>query len=240
MNWVIRPKKIFLDLVYVSLGLTLINAALLLAGWLTGHTYMLGFMELFNTGKESNIPTWFSSFMLLLAAVFLHIITFMKQSGRERHVLHWRILSIIFLYLSIDEASSVHERLGVLIGRVLNLQVLITYGWLVPGVIVAAIVALLFVPFLINLPPTIRRLFIIAGVLYLGGASGMEAVSLKWGLTYGMGTIHYRLLTTIEEFLEMMGTVVFIYALTLYIAEHITKNRLVVQFMMSDDTDRYS
>ena len=44
----------------------------------------------------------------------------------------------------------------------------------------------------------------------------------------------------LEEFLEMMGTVVFIYALTLYIAEHITKNRLVVQFMMSDDTDRYS
>lgn len=231
MNWIIRPRSLFLGLTYTTAGLTLTNLILLMVSWITGSTRMMGFMALFRVGKESNIPTWYSALLLLLAAALLHTIALGKQASSGRHASHWRVLSIVFLLMSVDEASAVHERIGELIGRLIPLQVLVDYGWAVPGIALAGVVGLSFTRLVMSLPAETRNLFIVAGVLFLGGASGMELISLKWGHAHGMETISYQLLTVIEEFLEMMGVVVLIYALASYVARHMDSDSVKIRFL---------
>ncbi|MBV1851215.1 hypothetical protein [Catellatospora tritici] len=75
------------------------------------------FTIFFNVDKEKNLPTLFSSAVLMLAACVLwQIGTEAKAAGR-RYVRHWRGLSVVFVALSLDEVAQAHEvasRSGVL------------------------------------------------------------------------------------------------------------------------------
>ena len=234
MNFVIHPRRILCVLTFIVLGLILFSTAILSVGWTTGHTRLLGFVSLFNVGKEGNVPTWYSSSALLLCSALLYAIASSTRAARASYAFHWRALSVIFLFLCVDEASSIHETIGGVLERVFHASILANYGWAAPGAILALVVALLLVPFLIHLPATTRRLFIIAGALYMAGASGMEVISLRWGLAHGMGSVEYRLLATVEELLEMMGVVVFIYALALQIARYMPEKDILIRFTDSE------
>jgi len=230
LNFVIHARRIFLVLTYIVLALTFASTAVLSVGWITGHTYLLGLVSLFNVGKEANVPTWYSSLALLLCSALFYAIASGEKAARARHAFHWRALSVIFLFFSADEASSIHETIGGVFERVFHTSIFTNYGWAAPGAVLAVVVGLLFARFLAHLPAATRRLFIIAGALYMAGASGMEVVSLRWGLAYGTGNVGYRLLATVEELLEMMGVVVLIYALASHIARYMPKKEILIRF----------
>jgi hypothetical protein len=65
----------------------------------------------------------------------------------------------------------------------------------------------------------VRRLFILAGLIYLSGAIVIETVGGHYVTVWGHDSIRYVLCTTAEEFLEMIGIVVFIYALLKYMTK---------------------
>ena len=230
LNFVIHPGRIFRVLTYIVLALTFVSTAVLSVGWITGHTYLMGLVPLFNVGKEANVPTWYSSFALLLCSALFYAIASAEKAAKTHHAFHWRALAVIFLFFSADEASSIHETIGGVFERVFHTSIFTNYGWAAPGAVLAVVVGLLFARFLIHLPAATRRLFIIAGALYMAGVSGMEVVSLRWGLAYGTGNVGYRLLATLEELLEMMGVVVLIYALALHIARYMPRKEILIRF----------
>ncbi len=63
-------------------------------------------------------------------------------------------------------------------------------------------------------------LFLIAGATYLGGVLGMELVGSSYIFNYGP-SLSYGIVATIEEVLEMLGIIVFIYALLDYLETHV-------------------
>lgn len=76
--------------------------------------------------------------------------------------------------------------------------------------------------FVFNIPAATRILFFIAGTVVLG-AAGMEMVGGNCGSSQGwsaFGTnkvdIVYAMIITLEEFLEMVGIIIFIHALLGY------------------------
>ena len=69
-----------------------------------------------------------------------------------------------------------------------------------------------YLRFLMHLSLPIRNLFIAAGLIYVGGAIGLEAIGGRHFDLYGKDAV-YQVYTTVEELLEMTGIVVFIYAL---------------------------
>ena len=71
---------------------------------------------------------------------------------------------------------------------------------------------------MLDLPVRIRILFIIAGSIYVMGAMGLELVGGYHADTYGVRNTTYVVLVSIEEILEMIGVVIFIYALMSYIS----------------------
>ena len=59
---------------------------------------------------EANIPAWYSSAALLLAAMLLWIVSAATKQRGGRPI-YWRLLSLVFLALSIDEVAELHEQL---------------------------------------------------------------------------------------------------------------------------------
>jgi len=216
----ISPNKFTKGLAFVVLLLTLASIAGLFSKYYLGHDYLLGIVPLFDLSMESNIPSWYASSTLLLCAILLAVIALAKKKECASYVLHWIALSIVFLYLSLDEAISIHENWNAPVAALVDAQGFLFWAWVIPGMALVLIFALAYLRFLTALPAKTRRLFIVAGTVYVGGAIGMESVSARHFDFYGFG-IGYEILSHVEEVLEMTGVLFFLYALLKYISSHV-------------------
>jgi hypothetical protein len=195
-----------------------------------GFNYQERWLTLFNLDKELNYPTWFSAFMLLFCAILLAIIAAAKKKERDRYANNWKILSIIFVFLSLDEVISVHEIFIINdLRKALNLGGVFYFIWVIPAVILLVIFSLSYLRFLRNLPQHTQYLFIQAACIYVGGALGMEMISGYYADLYGQRNLVYGLIASVEELTEMIGIIAFIYALLAYI-----------RFYMKDFSVRFS
>jgi hypothetical protein len=179
----------------------------------------------FNLGKEANIPTFFSGCILLAASALLFAIYLIEEKARaSKNKIYWLALSILFLFLSLDEASRIHEELMETVRNYLsnsktgynNFSGYLQNAWVIPyGIFLFATVAY-FLKFVLGLPKTIRNLFFISGFIYVTGALGFEILEGHIEMFYGRGTL-LNICVIIEETMEMCGVITFIYALLLYI-----------------------
>ena len=185
--------------------------------------------RLFKLDEENNLPTLYSGLALGFCSVLLMIISQMKKKAKSIYTKHWGYLSWIFLYLAIDEVSSIHEILNGL-RPIFNAQGLLYFAWVIPAMILIVIFLLFFWRFIQSLPRKTRNLFVLAGTIFVGGAIGVEMLGGYYAGIYGENSLMYSLISTTEEFLEMFGIVVFIYALMSYITNHMGVVNLQVCF----------
>jgi len=94
--------------------------------------------------------------------------------------------------------------------------------------IVVALFLLVYWKFIIDLNPTIRKLFLMAGAIYVGGAIGMEMIDGFYFDVYGQD-LTYELLTILEEVGEMLGIAIFIYALCYYLSVYPEPNQSMLK-----------
>ena len=177
-------------------------------------------LEIFNLNEEQNIPAWYSSAILLFCGVIIYLISLDKKNPKDRYYRHWLWLSIIFFYLSLDEAISIHEnfKLRFLFERE---HILYNDSWVILFSILVAIFIFTYRRFLQHLPQATKKMFIISGCIYIFGSAGMEVVGSFTQEFYSKASMIHAMATTIEEFLEMIGIVVFIKTLLSYIGSEI-------------------
>lgn len=162
---------------------------------------------LFDATRENGLPTWFS--VVAMACVGL------RCRERASEARWWLLPAAGFLYLSLDDACMVHERLGVLIAPSLSSTGI--YAWVsVLGPVFAAgglIVGTLMWRAL--RADRNRRVFLLAGFTALGVALGIEALEDKTigsGLALrGLPLVEYT--KWLEESLEMLGPALLLAAL---------------------------
>lgn len=195
----------------------------------TSNTYWLyQYGELANINREANIPTWYATALLLAAALLLLVITLSHRASGKQYVA-WAGLTAIFAYISMDEAGTIHEKLTPILQEQLELTGFFYFGWVVVGIAVALIVGLLYLPFVWRLPSHVRRWFIVAGVLYVGGALVVESISANlWFLNSGT-SLRFSAVGTLEEWMEMVGVITLIYALLQYIRTEIGPVQLTIR-----------
>ncbi len=187
--------------------------------YLAGYNYVYGLIPLFNIDTEQNIPTFFSSSLLLFATILLGVIAVLKKNQMDSYASYWTVLSFGFLSMAIDEASSIHELLIDPIRQLLgngNLGIF-HFAWVIPFIALVFVLAIFFFRFLLHLPLKTRIAFIIAAALYIAGVLGYELIGGRYLEQYGEN-LTYSMLTTFEESLEMTGTVLFDWALLIYIS----------------------
>lgn len=183
-----------------------------------------GGIQLFELDSEGGIATWYSSSMLLVCAGFLAIIAIANR--RSIYKIQWAALSFIFLYLSADEAASIHEKASFVTDKLIPVSGFADYSWVILYAPLVLIFVLAYLKFVRDLPVETKRLFIVAGFLYVVGALGMEAVGGVYAILYGSSNIGYSLLIHLEEVLEMSGIVVFFYALLVHMGFHTRELRI--------------
>jgi hypothetical protein len=149
---------------------------------------------------EGNLPTWFSSSLLLVCSLAAGAIARSLAAGEPWRV-HWWGLAIGFGYASLDEAAGFHENLG---GHFETSGVLY-FDWVIPAVAILAVLAALYLPFVRALPARTRVGLIVAGIIYVGGALGMELPLGWWTDHHGDDGLGYALIDWVEETMEMIG-----------------------------------
>jgi hypothetical protein len=177
--------------------------------------------KLFSLDNEGNIPTVYSVLALLFSSILLSTIAYAKNLDSDRYKKHWKILSFIFLYLSLDEAFQIHEKFVDPMRSLLNATGFLYFTWIVPFGFLVVIFLLSYTKFLFHLPASIRNLFVAATILYIGGAIGIEMLGGQQAYQEGQYNISYQIIVTIEELFEMVAIVVFIHALMSYIKTYL-------------------
>ncbi len=108
------------------------------------------------------------------------------------------MLGLAFVFLSIDEVVGMHELMSTLMEE---------NPWTVVGFPVLAVVGLSYLPFLWCYRGRTVLLFVLAGLIYGGGAVGVEHFT-----DAEVNSLHYNMWTALEEGMEMFGVIVLIYA----------------------------
>ncbi len=173
---------------------------------------------LFNMDKEINIPTLFSCCLLLVCAFLISLV--MKKAKKQNHLIHnkWNVLKWVFVFLALDEGLQIHELL--IIPSIKDmLPAIFTVVWVIPYGALSIFAIFYFFPMVNRLPKKIKYLILLAGVIYVSGALGLEIIGSFLVKTEGirLHSVSYGLITTLEETLEMTGLIVFIHALSTYI-----------------------
>jgi hypothetical protein len=167
-------------------------------------------LPLLSLSEEANVPTWYSSMLLFSCGVILCAIGLAVRSTAGRFWKHWSFLGIVFVYMSLDETAQFHERLNSILPP---LHGAFYFSWIIPVGIAVAVVGIAYLRFLAHLPPPTRRRFVVAGILYVGGALGMEIPLGIWTEHAGGDNLGYALIDFVEESLEMLGAALFLLAL---------------------------
>lgn len=214
---VIKP-----DLVLQILVQTL--AVLIPLGLLGGYLRISGYYDdwwwyihVFDMEYESSFATLLTVICMLLCV--LTLIANGESSRDDKPVWirwSWHLLALVFCYLAFDEAFRVHEY--AILHWQFNYDFLdfLYYPWVLPYLIFAATVAIIYIPFLLKIPRNIAVRMVIAGACYVGGAAGVEIIqALEDRASQSTETIPYMLYYTVEESMELMGIFLFLHALLL-------------------------
>lgn len=207
-------------------AITLMLTALSVAGQLARFSFLHGrvtwWVALFDVNREQNIPTYWQGMSIFITAILLGVIAWHACINRERFRWAWITLSAGFVLLSMDETCTLHEQFELLMqsgGR--SFSGAFRYSWVIPGLLIVAIVGACYVRFLLHLPRATRIRFIVAGAIYVSGAIGMEMVGGWYDDRFGANNLTCQMLANLEELMEMAGMSMFIVFLIEYIAEHV-------------------
>ena len=193
------PRKLF----FVVIGLLTAHAILSVVHY---EFYRLPWLlrQLFDLDEENNLPSWYSSIALFVTSIFLWLCAREKQATDDLWKRHWKILALGFFVLSIDEIAGMHE----------TFNSIVKISWAIPGGLLAVVIGFLFMPFLLNLERRTAKLFMLSGAIYIGGAIGVELLAAP----LRVDSLQYYLMTLWEEGIEMIGVLLFLYALLRYMS----------------------
>ncbi|WP_181708757.1 hypothetical protein [Chthonobacter rhizosphaerae] len=198
---------------------------------------------IFALDSEGNIPAWWSSVQLLIAGMLLLLVA---QRTRRVETYSWALalLGGLLVLMSADETIGLHERLGIWLGRTFGsgpqspayetglLFVVVS----VPVITVALTVLKRLGAFRGSVPGTRRNLLIGFIVLLVGSASSELLTFL--GDSLGSGVDNYILTVAVEEFLELSGGSLILWASLLFAREHWSTQALRMLFEPSTHSEK--
>ncbi len=228
MEFTIQPKRVALAFFWVVMALTLIHSMVLFFYFYLPDDEVFGLVDIFDFDIEGNVPTLYSSVAILFCAALLAIIARSNWKKRDHWRMYWLGLAVLFLFLAVDEGVALHEYLSNIFEEFMEAEGLLYFLWVVPYGIATIIVGLIYLRFVLHLPQSTKRLFIAAGLIFLTGAVGIEMLSAQEVDRHSTYTITYCLLYTVEEIFEMLGIVLFIYALLSYIVQESGRLSIIV------------
>jgi len=217
----IHPRETALLFLAFVILVTVLHSIAQTVLFYTGNQDLRYITEYVDLDIEKNIPSLYSGFALLVSSLLFFCISSLEGKNRR----YWLGLAAVFLFLSLDEAFVLHERLGDYTANyikstgILEVSGLLYFPWIIPYSILMIVLALLYFRFILRLPHKTTVLLILSAIIFLSGAAGLDMLGGREAELHGCYTVTYVVLFTIEEFLEMIGVVLLIYTLLDYIEQ---------------------
>ena len=165
------------------------------------------YISFFDLDEEESLGTWFGAIILLFAGLLTLFQARYCTTRSGRWHFCWWLLGIGFCLLSLDEVAGFHEFLNTVVEDT---------HWTTFGMLLVLAMGFVFLPFVLTLPSPTRVLFLVSGVVYVGGAIGVEWATIWYEDNDQLETLAYNLWNALEEFMEMAGVILYIYALLAY------------------------
>lgn len=183
--------------------------------YLTSGTGLEAVHRLLELGTEANLPTFWSTFNLLVAALLLLVIAGSQRAARAPRWQLWFVLAGGLALMAVDEAAGLHENASLFQGYTGALVPVLQHNaWVLYGAIVAVVVGVAMIPLLASLPRDTQLRFLLAGFVFLGGALGLEAAAGAVLYSWVEARDDIELfLRQFEEGAEMLGIAIFNVAL---------------------------
>lgn len=197
------PRRTTLILTAIMLLLISIHILAMLANFddLLGLKSTLDFeywhVAIFDLDEEESFGTWFSTMLLLFASVLLIHLASQLRAAADSMSRWWMVLGLGFGLMSIDEVVGMHELFNTLYED---------SPWTGAGFVMVIIGGFCYLPFLWHYRWRTSGLMLVAGILFCGGAIGVEHYSGT-----DLQSVRYNMLTGLEEGLEMAGVILLIY-----------------------------
>lgn len=176
-------------------------------------------LKRFDLGHEPSIPAYFSSLLMLSAALALFLLA--KHDPRPKPIRRfWLLMGILFVALAVDEVVMFHEMGTAAMNNVVSVDG-IYFTWIIPGALFAGTIGVLSLPYLKRIGKRTGLLVLLAGTIFVGGALGLEFLA---GLVFidagddqlAQKRIAHIVLQAMEETMEMAGVSIFFCALLDY------------------------
>lgn len=211
-----RPKPSAIFLFSTAAFLTLASLLEVLAEYAVPSVHGSEVYEIFDT--KGVAPTAFLVFLLLICSFLLGLISEVAAKNKhERSVWSWRVLSVIFLFLSCDELLEIHHQAAGRFGVLFSGSSWFSYKWVLVYTPFVLLFGFGYLKFLARLPVRIRKLFVLSGIITLFGAYILEISLAALDHLYGYEGLAYGLFAVFKKSLELFGISIFVYALLSYI-----------------------
>lgn len=215
---IINPRKVAKILLSIIAVLFVFHLMYVFTQLVYGYK-LREFFKMFDFNSEGNLSTMYQVGALVITSFLLFFVGFIKKRENDKFAVYWLALGGIFFFMSFDEAAKMHERLNVVTRAMLPESSLdfLYFAWVIPYAILVLFVGIVYIRFLLNLPKRTAILFLVSGAIYVTGAIGFEMLTSYYR---GPGFI-IQLVITIEETMEKLGIVFFIYSILDYIKYNI-------------------
>lgn len=208
----LQPRALFAWHIGVIAFLALAGTAVAVAALSFDHPYLFGLSRLFDLDRESNVPSLVSALGLLAAALLLALVARDERRRGSPLRRHWAVLALGFGLLAVDESASMHELFNLPVRTALG-EPGFAAAWVVVGGLAVVAVGLAFLPFLFAIRPETARLSLLAAILFLGGALGLESIGSEILEYWPRASYPFQIEVVIEETTELVGIACFIFAL---------------------------
>lgn len=202
----ILKSKIFLRLMSINVFLILVSYTIQFLRFkfsIENPTLL----RLFDLNQELNVPTWYEGILLFSSGLILYSMSIYKRSSMSKY---YKVLAIIFVFLSLDEVSSIHEDISMYVGNYLHASGIFFFAWAILAMPLLAVLVIWLIPFLKKLPKQISIAMVLAGAMYVFGAVVLEMIGGKYAEQFFQHNLTFNTLSTFEEALELTGSTLFL------------------------------
>lgn len=175
--------------------------------------------RLSNVDVETTFPTWLSMVLFVANAVLAWLLGRDEKLRAGRYVRHWYFLAVVLVALSVDEIAAIHEAVTPRLRGLLGLSGVFYYAWVIPALVLVALLGLVFVRFVFDMPRHIRNRVLVAGISFVAAAVGLEMVAGTFAGTESREGLAYFLIATVEEVVELGALILLVDTFVLHLSE---------------------
>jgi len=184
-------------------------------------------VRLLSMASERNIPTWFHSVLIFSNGLLMGLLAWDKRRFHEYGVAYWAGLAVVFMFLSLDEMSSIHEMTHHTARNLIHAMGVtweLKFAWVLVYLPLTMLLAAVYLRFLLRIEREMAAMFVVSGALYVGATVGLETLGGQYlgGYLSDGEPVEaiYDLIGTAEETVESIAMVLLFWSLTRYAARH--------------------